>query len=139
MTTPHAEVLVPSVFHAFRRYPAVAHRLLNSALTMGSAAATPRILIVDDEPEIRSFISDALGLFGYDVSAAADAEQAFGLAAHTRFDLVVSDLRLPGISTGDRLLVTAAGTPPLLTVYPMATIEAILLRLAPASTAVGTS
>lgn len=97
MTTPHADVRVPSVFHALRRYPSVAHRLLNNPLTMASTAAAPRILIVDDEPEIRSFISDALGLFGYDVSAAADAEQAFGLAARTRFDLVVSDLRLPGI------------------------------------------
>jgi DNA-binding response OmpR family regulator len=68
---------------------------------MISSAAAPRVLIVDDEPEIRSFVSDALGLFGYDVSAAADADQAFGLAARTRFDLVVSDLRLPGLRGWD--------------------------------------
>ena len=55
-------------------------------------------------------------------------------------------LRLPasvrhtcGLSAGDRLLVTVTATPPLLTVYPMATVEAILRRLAPASTATGTS
>jgi len=56
-----------------------------------------RILIVDDEPEIRSFMSDALGVFGYHVGAAGDADEAFILVARTRFDLVMSDLRLPGL------------------------------------------
>ena len=61
----------------------------------------PRILIVDDEPEIRAFMSDALGVFGYDVGAAADADAAFKLVAGTRFDLVLSDLRLPGLRGWD--------------------------------------
>jgi CheY-like chemotaxis protein len=61
----------------------------------------PRILIVDDEPEIRAFMSDALGVFGYDVGAAADADEAFKLVARTRFDLVLSDLRLPGLRGWD--------------------------------------
>jgi len=57
----------------------------------------PRILIVDDEPEIRSFMSDALDVFGYQVGAASNADEAFALIARTRFDLVMSDLRLPGL------------------------------------------
>jgi hypothetical protein len=51
-------------------------------------------------------------------------------------------LRLPaavryacGLSAGDRLLVTVAATPPLLTVYPMAAVEAILRQPGAASTA----
>ena len=60
-----------------------------------------RILIVDDEPEIRAFMSDALGVFGYEVDAAADADEAFTLAARTPFDLVLSDLRLPGLRGWD--------------------------------------
>jgi DNA-binding response OmpR family regulator len=60
-----------------------------------------RILIVDDEPEIRAFMSDALGMFGYDVGAAADADEAFTLVTRTRFDLVLSDLRLPGLRGWD--------------------------------------
>lgn len=51
-------------------------------------------------------------------------------------------LRLPapvrhacGLSAGDRLLVTVTATPPLLTVYPMAEVEAILRQLGAASTA----
>jgi CheY-like chemotaxis protein len=61
----------------------------------------PRILIVDDEPEIRAFMSDALGIFGYDVRAAADADEAVTLVARTPFDLVLSDLRLPGLRGWD--------------------------------------
>src|SRR5947208_7566606 len=57
----------------------------------------PRILIVDDQPEIRSFLSDALDVFGYQVGAAGNADEAFALIARTRFDLVMSDLRLPGL------------------------------------------
>jgi CheY-like chemotaxis protein len=60
-----------------------------------------RILIVDDEPEIRAFMSDALGVFGYEVDAAADADEAFTLAARTPFDLILSDLRLPGLRGWD--------------------------------------
>ena len=64
---------------------------------MTSRQPGPRILIVDDEPEIRSFMSDALDVFGYQVGAASDADEAFALIARTRFDLVMSDLRLPGL------------------------------------------
>ena len=58
----------------------------------------PHVLIVDDQPEIRSFMSDALGAFGYQVGAAGGADEAFDLVARTRFDLVISDLRLPGVA-----------------------------------------
>ena len=37
---------------------------------MTSRQPGPFILIVDDEPEIRSFMSDALDVFGYQVGAA---------------------------------------------------------------------
>ena len=56
------------------------------------------ILVVDDQPEIRSFMSDALGVFGYHVGAAGDADEAFDLVARSRFDLVISDLCLPGLA-----------------------------------------
>jgi len=68
---------------------------------MTSRQPGPFILIVDDEPEIRSFMSDALDVFGYQVGAARDADEAFALIARTRFDLVMSDLRLPGLRGWD--------------------------------------
>ena len=68
---------------------------------MTSRQPGPFILIVDDEPEIRSFMSDALDVFGYQVGAASNADEAFALIARTRFDLVMSDLRLPGLAGWD--------------------------------------
>jgi len=65
---------------------------------MTSRQSGPRILVVDDEPEVRSFMSDALDVFGYEVRAAGDADEAFALVARTRFDLVMSDLGLPGLT-----------------------------------------
>jgi CheY-like chemotaxis protein len=64
---------------------------------MTSQQPGPRVLIVDDEPEIRSFMSDALEVFGYQVGVVGNADEAFALVVQTRFDLVMSDLRLPGL------------------------------------------
>jgi CheY-like chemotaxis protein len=72
------------------------------------------VLVVDDKPEIRSFMSDALGAFGYEVGAARDVDEAFALVARSRFDLVISDLRLPGLGGLDfvaRLWTINAGVP----------------------------
>ncbi len=68
---------------------------------MTSRQSAPRVLIVDDEPEIRAFMSDALDIFGYQVGAAGNADEAFALVARNRFDLVMSDLRLPGLTGWD--------------------------------------
>jgi CheY-like chemotaxis protein len=68
---------------------------------MMARPAAPRVLIVDDEPEIRALMTDALDLFGYQVGAAGDADEAFTLVARNRFDVVMSDLRLPGLTGWD--------------------------------------
>jgi CheY-like chemotaxis protein len=52
-------------------------------------------LIVDDEPRIRSLLTQVLAAH-YQVSSAADGETALELAAEKRFDLVLSDIHLPG-------------------------------------------
>jgi two-component system, NtrC family, response regulator HydG len=55
------------------------------------------ILIVDDAPEVRAFLSEALRTLGYEVHAASGANEALALAARTPFNLVLCDLRLPGV------------------------------------------
>ena len=56
-----------------------------------------RVLVVDDEPEIRRTLGINLRVRGYDVDLAADGEQALDLAARHHPDAVVLDLGLPGI------------------------------------------
>lgn len=57
-----------------------------------------RILIVDDEEHIRKVLSRALITQGYEVSIAADGEEALRLASSSPFDLALLDLKMPGMS-----------------------------------------
>lgn len=57
----------------------------------------PRVLVVDDEPRITSFVSRALSAEGFGVDAAHDGIRALDLARNGRYELVVLDLLLPGL------------------------------------------
>ena len=57
-----------------------------------------KILLVDDEPNIREVVSLYLRRDGHVVIAAADGEEALRLYEQTRPDLVVLDLMLPKVS-----------------------------------------
>jgi two-component system OmpR family response regulator len=57
----------------------------------------PRVLVVDDEPRIVSFISRALTAEGLGVDSAHDGPRALELARSRRYELVVLDLLLPGL------------------------------------------
>jgi len=64
---------------------------------MGTANASVgrSILVVDDDPTVRDYLEAALRE-RYDVTSAADAEEAFELIGKNNFDLVITDLVLPG-------------------------------------------
>jgi len=62
-----------------------------------------RILVVDDEAGIRDLVGSYLRNEGFDVDEAADGEDALVRFGHGAHDLVVLDLRLPGISGLDVL------------------------------------
>ena len=61
------------------------------------------ILIVDDEKNIREGLSKALALAGYDTLMAATGSEAVRVLEGEAVDLVISDLRMPGLS-GEQLL-----------------------------------
>ncbi len=55
----------------------------------------PHILIVDDDPQIRSVLRIALRQAGMDVEEAGDGEEGLSKARSGRFDLVILDIGLP--------------------------------------------
>ncbi|MDD5285658.1 MAG: sigma-54 dependent transcriptional regulator [Desulfuromonadaceae bacterium] len=57
-----------------------------------------KILVVDDELSMREFLSILLEREGYDVSVAGSAEEALRLMELSLFDLVLSDVNMPGLS-----------------------------------------
>ena len=63
---------------------------------MTSPATPPRILIVDDDADIRSLLADYLGEQGWLISTAQDGETMRQMLDTTPIDLIVLDLTLPG-------------------------------------------
>lgn len=55
------------------------------------------ILVVDDEPQIAEMISASLQLHGYAVSVVYDGNQAVKKIASEKFDLVITDIQMPGM------------------------------------------
>ena len=62
-----------------------------------------RILIVDDEPNIRELLTVKLKHAGYECRTAASAAEALALLEREPFHLVLSDVMMPGISGIDLL------------------------------------
>jgi len=62
---------------------------------MASALPPPQLLVVDDEPDLRTLYELTLLKIGYQVEAAADLASARDWLATQRFDLVITDMRLP--------------------------------------------
>ena len=61
-----------------------------------------RILVIDDDPTVRSFISEILEGRGHAVTVASDGQAGMVLFRSTTFDLVVTDIVMPeqeGIAT----------------------------------------
>ena len=57
----------------------------------------PKILVVDDDPAIRSLVSDSLEIEGYDVLAAEDGFSALRAIEAHRPDCVLLDVMMPGL------------------------------------------
>ncbi len=63
----------------------------------------PRILILEDDDSFRTQLASVLQRKGYQVQAVGRAAEAVELARSTAFDLVVADIRMPGVSGLDAL------------------------------------
>lgn len=64
---------------------------------MPTAAKPTRILIVDDERNMRTTLTDILEDEGYEVAVAEDGDVAVELCSKNTFDVVLMDVRMPGL------------------------------------------
>jgi response regulator RpfG family c-di-GMP phosphodiesterase len=93
---------------------------------------TNRILIVDDEPDFRTLLVEALASMGYSPEGAATAEEAILLAKTRHYAIIFTDLNMPGGLSGLDLINTVQEIDPrtfciLMTGY--ATTEAAIQAL----------
>lgn len=56
-----------------------------------------RILVAEDDPSVRSFVLRALSLRGHDVTAVEDGMQALETLANQDYQLLVTDIVMPGL------------------------------------------
>ena len=56
-----------------------------------------RVLVVDDEASIRDLLAKTLALAEYDVDTASDAATALSRVRTSAYDLLIADLRMPGM------------------------------------------
>ncbi|MEV0314172.1 response regulator transcription factor [Nonomuraea fuscirosea] len=78
------------------------------------AANSPLVLVVDDEPNIRELLLDALELNGFRVRTAASGTQALDSVGRERPDLILLDVMLPdldGFAVARRLRPDGGGPP----------------------------
>jgi two-component system OmpR family response regulator len=71
---------------------------VQATVTQPADTAVPKILVVDDEPGIRSFIGRALGAAGYVTDFAATGADALRRAHDRHYDLVILDLVMPDLA-----------------------------------------
>lgn len=76
-----------------------------------------RILIVDDQPEVRELVSVTLEIGPYDIFFAENGEQALALAQRGLPDLVLLDVQMPGGIDGLQVCRRLKGNPQTASVY----------------------
>ena len=67
-------------------------------------AGKPKILIVDDEPGIRSLLKYEFSRHGCEIAVAENADQALELLQGNSFDVIITDIRMPGSMDGIDLI-----------------------------------
>jgi len=82
----------------------------------GAPEEKPRILVVDDEKFIRDILADFLGMEGYVVRTAEDGADAAEELRRNRYDMVISDLKMPRMGGLELLKAVGQDSPGTLTV-----------------------
>lgn len=72
---------------------------------------TARVLLVEDNKMVRDSLVELIELLGHAATAVPDAEAALAALAAGEFDLLLSDLSLPGMSGLDLARQVAAARP----------------------------
>jgi DNA-binding NtrC family response regulator len=90
-----------------------------------------RILIVDDEASICWAFRESLGDLGHEVDVAASAEEGLQIASHNNLDVVVLDVRLPGVDglTAMRSFRERLGPVPIVVITAFGNLETAVRAL----------
>lgn len=71
-----------------------------------------KILVVDDDADIRDLVLTKLESSGYEVETAGDGVTGLELASNNEYSLIISDIMMPGMSGVDLVRAMRAADPP---------------------------
>src|SRR2546426_3362378 len=96
-----------------------------TALSVGGIGMSTSILVVDDERAIQDTLAWCLRTDGHEVRTAGSGEEALAIMANQGFDLIISDIIMPGLSGVDLLRKARALQPrtPVVLITAFATVE----------------
>lgn len=97
-----------------------------------------RILVIDDDPFVSESVSRTLRSAGHTVSVAHSGEDGLELARRNTFDVILSDLQMPGISGLEHIVQRAVAIAPGDEIDRADLPEEMLVRHPPARPAEGT-
>lgn len=80
----------------------------------------PRIIVVDDEKSMREFLGIMLGKEGYEVETFPSAEEALEYFEEKRSDLIIADLKMPGMGGMEFIKAAKALSPDVITIVATA-------------------
>src|SRR5512132_4399021 len=66
-------------------------------LLAGDAALDAKILVVDDDPQVRDTLETVFASFGCQVNARADGDEALAAIKDEAYDVIFVDYRIPGL------------------------------------------
>jgi CheY-like chemotaxis protein len=98
----------------FRRADEAAEEVAETAAVARGKRRKASVLVVDDDPDVREFITASLADFGYAVREAIDGAQGLKAFADERPDLVILDYAMPGMTGSEvaaRILRDVPGQP----------------------------
>jgi DNA-binding NtrC family response regulator len=70
-----------------------------------------RVLVVDDEADLRMLLEHAVAKAGYEVVTASDGEEAISLLVKRKFDIVLLDIQMPNTNGIEVLKYIQKNTP----------------------------
>lgn len=76
---------------------------MNGNNSYSSSWGQARILLIEDDPDVRGAVAEALGNLGWQTESVASGEDGLTAFGRSAFDLVILDLGLPGLSGSEVL------------------------------------
>ena len=106
-------------------------RVIKTAERKQEGITAKRVLVADDDPDIRQMLRDRLTAVGYTITTADDGQQALGFLQDNQFDGIILDIGMPGPSGLDVLSKVHAERPtiPIIMITAAASEERALLAL----------